>query len=99
MHFIRVFSHKFSGVAASIASSIIILTSSAIAQVQIPGLYTTGEDDNGNTLPLGSFDPHYIEKKHLTLPRFLSQIRLVGGFQGLHLLHPGYGKTPMDSPQ
>jgi hypothetical protein len=63
MHFIRGCSHKFSGVAAGIASSIIILTSSAIAQVQIPGLYATGVDDNGNTLPLGSFDPHYIVKE------------------------------------
>jgi len=52
-----------SGVTAGIASSLVLLSSTAIAQVQIPGLYATGVDDNGNTLPLGSLDPHYIVKE------------------------------------
>jgi hypothetical protein len=54
-----------SGVTAGAASSFILLCSTAIAQVQIPGLYATGVDGGGSTLPLSSFDPHYIVMENL----------------------------------
>jgi len=51
-----------------------LLVMPPLAAAPIPGLFTTGVDDSGNALPLGSPDPHYTILETNTNPFVLTNI-------------------------
>lgn len=61
--------------AISAVAGLSFLATPSVQAASISGLYTTGVDDSGNLLPLGSIDPHYTVVQSNTNAFLVTDVR------------------------